>query len=362
MTSVTEWRPCHTTHKTMPTIRKRGSRYQAQVRIKKRGVIVHEESATFDTERQAMLWGCGIEESFDHDKARPTKSTALLADVIDTHRESLKSAKKDLRGVAHVLASLSDSKLGRMEILKIQAGDVIAWARRYAQDDDLPRTPATVLNALMNLRSVYATARTELNIKTDVQEVADAIKQLKRLGLAAKSIERDRRVTDEEVDALASWHESLNETTIPLRTILNLAIALPRRRGELLNDMRWEHYTGDTVKLFDTKDPTGARNEVVPIPPNARKIIDSLPRSKMGFILPYNPASVSSAVFKGCRMLGIEDLHFHDLRHEGISRLFESGLDIPRVSMISGHKSWATLRRYTHLSPADVVARMVELA
>ena len=57
-------------------------------------------------------------------------------------------------------------------------------------------------------------------------------------------------------------------------------------------------------------------------------------------------------------MLGIEDLHLHDIRHEGISRLFEAGLDIPRVAMISGHKSWTTLKRYTHLKPADVVSRL----
>lgn len=51
-----------------------------------------------------------------------------------------------------------------------------------------------------------------------------------------------------------------------------------------------------------------------------------------------------------------------DIRHEGISRLFEAGLDIPRVSMISGHKSWTTLKRYTHLRPKDVVSQLVELA
>ena len=43
------------------------------------------------------------------------------------------------------------------------------------------------------------------------------------------------------------------------------------------------------------------------------------------------------------------------------SRLFEAGLDMPRVAMISGHLSWATLRRYTHLKPSDVVKKMQEL-
>ena len=48
-------------------------------------------------------------------------------------------------------------------------------------------------------------------------------------------------------------------------------------------------------------------------------------------------------------LLGIENLHFHDLRHEGVSRLFEMGLSLPRVAAVSGHRSWTTLKRYTHL-------------
>jgi site-specific recombinase XerD len=49
--------------------------------------------------------------------------------------------------------------------------------------------------------------------------------------------------------------------------------------------------------------------------------------------------------------LKIEDLHFHDLRHEGTSRLFEAGFSIEQVALVTGHKDWKMLRRYTHLRP-----------
>jgi site-specific recombinase XerD len=49
--------------------------------------------------------------------------------------------------------------------------------------------------------------------------------------------------------------------------------------------------------------------------------------------------------------LGIEDLDFHDLRHEGTSRLLEAGFAIEQVSLVTGHKDWKMLRRYTHLKP-----------
>lgn len=161
--------------------------------------------------------------------------------------------------------------------------------------------------------------------------MTDAVTHLNRLGISGKSVERDRRVSDAEIDQICKFHEGLMGTTIPLRIAMNLAVALPRRGGELFSNMLWEHYNGETIKLLDTKDPSKIRNEVVPVTPKARAIIDDLPRSKTGFICPWNRSSVSSAIHNACRMLEIEDLHLHDLRHEGVSRLFEAGLDIPGI-------------------------------
>jgi len=58
------------------------------------------------------------------------------------------------------------------------------------------------------------------------------------------------------------------------------------------------------------------------------------------------------------RSQGIYDLRFHDLRHEAISRLFERGLSLPEVALISGHKDPRMLLRYTHLKAEDVAAKL----
>lgn len=123
-----------------------------------------------------------------------------------------------------------------------------------------------------------------------------------------------------------------------------------------------------TVKLRGTKHPVNPRDEVVPLPPEAAAIIDALPviDERMP---PYKSESVSASFERALRArpssasfervtarLGISDLHFHDLRHEGISRLFERGLAIQEVALISGHQSRALLRRYTH-PEAEQVAR-----
>lgn len=338
----------------MPTVRERNGRHQAQVRIKHKGAIVHEETATFDTHKQAYLWGCGIEAQYKNGTLEGSPSQMTVADVVKAHRVALEAAGKDTRGLSNSMNNLIESSLGRKAIMRVESGDVVSWGKEYGET----RAPATVLHALMTLRTCYQTARAELDIKVNVEVVADAVTHLTKLGISGKSMERDRRVTDAEINQICAHHESLLGTTIPLRIALTLAVELPRRSGELFSKMCWEHYDGETIKLFDTKDPRKVRNEVVPVPPKARAIIDQLPRSKTGFICPWDRKSVSSAVHRACKMLGIEDLHLHDLRHEGVSRLFEAGLDIPRVAMISGHQSWATLKRYTHLKPSDVVQRL----
>lgn len=65
-----------------------------------------------------------------------------------------------------------------------------------------------------------------------------------------------------------------------------------------------------------------------------------------------NYASHLAAIFAIARpMWGyrLDDLRFHDLRHEGISRLFEMGWNVPHVAAVSGHRSWISLKRYTHV-------------
>jgi integrase len=71
-------------------------------------------------------------------------------------------------------------------------------------------------------------------------------------------------------------------------------------------------------------------------------------------IFSYNADSVSANFTRTVKRLHIDDLHFHDLRHYAITALFRKGLTIPLVSIVSGHKNWQNLKRYTELSSDDV--------
>ena len=72
----------------------------------------------------------------------------------------------------------------------------------------------------------------------------------------------------------------------------------------------------------------------------------------------YSARRVSGAFFHRCSRSGIKDLHFHDLRHEATSRLFEEGLNPVEVATITGHKDPRMLMRYTNLRAEDLARKL----
>jgi integrase len=339
----------------MPTIRTRSGKFQAQVRIKRDGAIVHQESQTFATRKQAVLWGLNLEKKLEAEGWQSRKQMQVtLATLLDTHLAYLEARGKPTLAYAGRVKNIKASKLGDRQISKLTSSDIVAWA----SDFSVGRAPATVLNHLMAVSAAYRSGPLAHKIDSDVRIVANAIGYLKQHGVAAVSTSRDRRVTDEEMLAIARQHASLFDVTIPMNHIIPLLVALPRRRGELMK-AKWSDYdeTTSTLALWDTKNPTRVRHEVVPVPPEAQAILAKLPR-KHERILPYKAQSVSTAFHRAAAILGFDNLHLHDLRHEGISRLFDKGLDIPQVALISGHLSWTTLKRYTHIKPQTVLDKL----
>ena len=71
-------------------------------------------------------------------------------------------------------------------------------------------------------------------------------------------------------------------------------------------------------------------------------------------IFPTSDYAVRHAWDRLVKRAGIEDLRFHDLRHEAVSRFFEMGLSVPEVALISGHKDYRMLARYTHMTAVNV--------
>ena len=150
---------------------------------------------------------------------------------------------------------------------------------------------------------------------------------------------------------------------------MQLAIETGMRQSEILN-LRIPHVDlrSRVVRLLDTKNNsartvplTAAATALFktaienPIRPSDSALVFFGEPGRDEKRRPYQFTKIWSEIKES---IGISDLHFHDLRHEAVSRLVEGGLSDQEVASISGHKSMQMLRRYTHLRAEDLVEKL----
>lgn len=334
----------------VPRKRKNGTTgYTAQIVIKRGGKIVHRESQTFDRKQAATTWLGRREGELKSEGGleRAMRPAVALADVIDRYvAETLSDIG---RTKAQVLRAIKGYDLANMDVAKIASSDVVAFARELSK----ARKPQTVSNYLSHLQAVFAIARPAWGYDLDPLVMKDAFAVSRRLGFTGGSEKRDRRPTLDELDKLLTHFmgvETSRPGSTPMTVIIPFALFSTRRQEEITRiaraDFEPEH---SRVLVRDMKNP-GQKigNDVwCDLPPEAVAIAEAMPTK--GAIFPYTTDAIGAAFTRACKLLGIEDLHFHDLRHEGVSRLFEMGWNIPKVAGVSGHKSWSSLQRYSHI-------------
>ena len=148
--------------------------------------------------------------------------------------------------------------------------------------------------------------------------------------------------------------------------LVTFACATGMRLGEILR-LSWAELneTKRTIWIRDRKHPKQKKgnDQEVPLVRGpfvlAGQVIDPLEiikrqDRKRKLIFPCHAASVSTAFTRAVHACEIDDLHFHDLRHHGCSLFFEAGYSIEQVALVSGHRDWNMLRRYTKLRPESL--------
>jgi integrase/recombinase XerD len=106
-------------------------------------------------------------------------------------------------------------------------------------------------------------------------------------------------------------------------------------------------------KLLHLKQSKGAKDRNIPIAPEVLKGLKHLP-IKCGI------RALQIKFKQMCKeVLGREDLHFHSLRHSGITHyLVKKKWASLEVQRLAGHSKIATTQIYTHINPTDLVDRM----
>lgn len=327
-----------------------------RVQVRRAGLY---RAATFATKREAKDWAAGIESQASHFAAggfAPVPKGATVGDLIDKYTETV--AKLPGKTKEATLAML------KREIGKVRLSALSAVVLR----DFIDRRAAagaggvTIAADLSFLSAVLKWGRHARHLDIPDRLALEARESLKHRGLETRSRERDREPTDDELRRLYAHWQANPRQRIDMVTICQFALATGMRQDEICRlQVEDVDAAARTVVIRDRKDPRNKQgnDQTVPLLPDAWRIVEPLIEGRdAGAIFGVRAASVSTAFTRACKAVepAIEDLHFHDLRHRATAQFFRMGLDIPRVALLTGHKTWAMLRRYTDIKPADVHA------
>ncbi len=331
----------------MATVSKRGKYWRAQVRR----LGYPPQHKTFDSHAEAEAWARAVESEMDRGifASRVEAERTTLAEALKRYKTEICSRKAHpaqenqrvdrwLREplAHHYLANLKGADFARYRDMRRAAG----------------RAENTIRLELALVSHLFEIARKEWGMES-------LLNPLKNIRKPSGSHERDRRLREGEYARIAP---ALDESANPCaRQAFDLAIETSLRQGMLVQ-LRWEWV--DLGRQVITIPASFRRHgnkgvpPVLPLSSRAVEVLKSLPVQTSGPVLPTTANALRCVWKRALKDLGIKDLRWHDLRHEAASRFFEKGLHPLEVASITGHKSLTMLRRYTHLQPEALVAKL----
>lgn len=327
----------------MATIRKRSDKWQVQVRRQGQPPL----SRTFTLRADAQTWARQTEADLDK-RSMPLNPSQLkkltVGDIIKRYLETVTPHKRGKDVEAIRLRCLLKCDFTKLSLIHISPETF----SRYRDQRLAVVQPGTVLRELSMLQSVFSVALKEWQIPLQHNPIA-----LIRKPSAPPA--RERRLRNGELEALISECAKCRNQLI--KPLILLAIETGMRRGELLR-IRWQDIDFDYSTLHIPQTKNGYPR-TIPLTKTARALLSDLRRTKTcESAFPMSYEAVKLAWRRLVSRATIEGLHFHDLRHEAISRFFEMGLNMPEVALISGHKDPRMLFRYTHPKVQNIIEKL----
>lgn len=333
----------------MATIRKHRGKYQAQVR--RRGVPAITKS--FQKLSDAKEWAREIERQIDRQELGPDRrelETITLADLIKRYRDTILPKKRGGDFEAIILATFLRHPISSKKLSDLTAADFAAWREeRTCRSANKPITQKTAKRFLSPVQRL-------LQVAMDEWKVPLRENPLTRLHMPVIDNRRERRLREGELARIVEAAKANRNPYILL--IVQFAIETAMRRGEIIA-LKWRDVdmARRTARIRQSKN---GYSRTIPLTGKALDIMACL-KTNVGSEARVFPTTAMAVRMSWERLLaraGIADLHFHDLRHEAISRLFERGLTVPEVASISGHRDMRMLFRYAHASDASIRSKL----
>jgi len=338
------WHPYGTLD--MATIRKRDNSYQAIV--KKKGLPTQRK--TFKTKPAALAWGRRIESSMDNGTWVDT-SESVSTSIDHIMDELVYSFERfDIPVAGPKLTQLNSiaTYFEGISIHDITIDDVLGFAALRRKKI----CPSTLQQQMYYFRQAIDNSR----IKLAENAVEIAIKELVKKKVITASAVRDRRLEEGELEALldaAQGHW--------IGPAIEIAVESGMRQGEI-HRLKWSDIDQEsniiTLMRKDKQSIGGRKKHRIPLFKGVREV---LLRSRNSFgqedslFSVKRASSISDKFAKLTKKVGIEGLRFHDLRHEAISRMFEKGMRVEQVRLVSGHATLDQLSRYVNLRAENLV-------
>ena len=314
----------------MATLRRRNNKWQVQVRIRNYGAT----SKTFINKKDALQWGREKEIELQRCaiKYKP-RNFPVTGKLIEKYINNISIKKRGYEFEKYCFNNFLRTSFSNLPVNQISTKHLSEY-----RDLRLKKVKASTFIRELNLiRHFFNILKREWGYGID-----NPCNNLTKPKVFQK---RERRLSEYEYNYLIKGNYSQNI----LRNIIEIAIETGMRRGEILN-IKKEHINRDTLLIPITKN---GHQRIIPLTKRAKYILH---KSKLPFSMSANAVRLAWERLK--KKGNIKDLHFHDLRHEAISRFFEKGLSIPEVALISGHKDMRMLFRYTHLKAEDVLNKL----
>jgi integrase len=325
----------------MATYRKRNNRWDVQIRRSGQQTLYR----TFTHKKDAQYWATEAERDIERGVSVPQKSdvSIMLKDLLHRYGNEISIHKK---GVEQELSRIK--QMQRYPICSLPISGFTAQKAAQYMDQRLELVkPGTVSRELSILSNVLEIARREWGFP-----VKNVIREIRKPSLPPG---RSRRLlAGEEARILKECSRS--KYAAYLTPLVLVALETAMRRGELLS-LRWNDTNLDTQVAYLATTKNGD-HRYVPLSTRAVTALLTLPIDIKGNVFSIKAWQLRGHWDRACQRAGVENLRFHDLRHEATSRFFEKGLNVMEVAAITGHNDLRMLQRYTHLRAEDLAKKL----
>lgn len=295
-------------------------------------------------------------------KRTPTYAPGSVAETLEQFvRERNQPGARGL-GLSHAytLRMLQRSPIGEKQVGEIRAVDYLNHCKTRKASGTQPQTIAQDMTYLSGALKYAFEIWERPEAETALDAYRKAKPQLVKEQLIAKSMPRDRRPTQDELDRLLAYFaapaKKVRGDIIPMVPIVKFSYLTARRISETCR-ITWADLNLEkrTCVVRDLKNPKGKGfHDEFPLLGESWDIVMAQPRSGER-IFPFNPKSCGAKYTLAKNALGITGLHLHDNRRHCVSNLFEQGFSVPEVQKVSLHRNATILlKNYTALKPEDL--------